>query len=132
MIMREAGAIAMPGGGLRLQPRLLTTWETLRRFDCVLGPHKTKPRPPREPGVYGFANGAFVKVGRSSNVSERFRQLQKGTPVDLVFLGLLSPKQDHEELFHERLVPWRVRDEWFRLERASLQVIAETMTELAA
>ncbi len=61
-----------------------------------------------------------VKIGKSTNVKARLRDLQTAAPDPLAILGTIPG--DREEELHARFAKVRLRGEWFRLTRDILKV----------
>jgi hypothetical protein len=55
----------------------------------------------------------MVKIGHSSTVAKRIRQLQTGHPAALLLLHALPADEDLERYCHARLAPARQSGEWF-------------------
>lgn len=62
-----------------------------------------------------------IKIGLAKDVAKRRRTLQIGQPFDLKVLHRLEVSDDAalevERAIHKRLKRYRIRGEWFRLER---------------
>lgn len=73
---------------------------------------------PAEPHVYFIATAdqRFVKIGWSTNVEERWRQIQGVHPEPLVLVGVLPGAPRLEAEWHWRFPYLRTIGEWFRLE----------------
>ena len=69
--------------------------------------------PPRDPGVYLFRCGDFVKIGRAANIFERFCAIQSANPHRLEYRGRLSLYPDEERAWHRVFRASRHRGEWF-------------------
>ena len=74
-------------------------------------------------GVYAIKAGDFVKIGKTENVNDRLKQIQTGSPIQLEFLGMLSPNPADESSFHNRFKHLHVRGEWFQSDPEILQAI---------
>lgn len=70
------------------------------------------------PKVYFIeAVGAgLVKIGTSTNVTQRLAQLQSGFPYELKLLRVLPGYLEEERFFHDLFAEYRVRAEWFESE----------------
>lgn len=82
-------------------------------------------------GVYaiGAVELGLIKIGKAQSIEGRFRYLQRASPARLELLGVLSLDQHDEGMFHDQ---WRrlcVRGEWFRVNIALRQWIAEKQLE---
>lgn len=63
-----------------------------------------------------------VKVGRTSNLSQRLESLRTGSPVRLYILGFFEvPTVEHairiENALHREFIPYHSHGEWFKLNR---------------
>jgi hypothetical protein len=70
------------------------------------------------PRVYFIeAVGAgLVKIGTSTNVTQRLAQLQSGFPYELKLLRVLPGYLEEERFFHDLFTEFRMRAEWFESE----------------
>lgn len=80
--------------------------------------------------VYLIASGRdIIKVGMAKDVGKRVRALQTGGPFEMQIIHKIEVAADHvaalEKLIHKRLKRYRLRGEWFRLERATAIRISE-------
>ncbi len=67
-------------------------------------------------GVYVFGFDEFVKIGYSTNIARRHRELEDGTPEDLIaYLFLPGANHGHESRLHKHFAAERRRGEWFRM-----------------
>lgn len=73
-----------------------------------------KPAPCRA-GVYMFACGEYVKIGRAADIARRFAEILAVNPY-VEFVGLLSFDPDDEGEWHIRFAEHRHQGEWFRAE----------------
>lgn len=76
------------------------------------------PIPPGElpfgPQVYCIVSAdEYVKIGRTTNVLQRFRNLQCGNPHKLRLYSAVAGDAKVETWLHEKLRAFRVRGEWF-------------------
>ena len=73
----------------------------------------------RVSGVYIVSFGIYAKIGWSTRIGARLREIEDGTPEQLnlhrVFVG-----DDHkyERRLHAQFSEFRIRNEWFRFEGA--------------
>lgn len=72
---------------------------------------------------------ALVKVGKSTDVTRRFRQLGATSPVGLVFHDLLAPR---EAWVHQRIAHTRSHGEWFVADQAIPLIRPWSLTRYAA
>tara|TARA_R100001086_G_C11814309_1_gene252414 strand:+ start:42 stop:422 length:381 start_codon:yes stop_codon:yes gene_type:complete len=89
-----------------------------RDIDCRLGLFDFIPIPagklPLRPHVYCIvAEDEFVKIGRTTNVLQRLRNLQCGNPHELRLFCAVVGGAEVEAYLHERLKRFRYRGEWF-------------------
>lgn len=66
--------------------------------------------------TYVIRCGAFVKIGATSDVRSRLRQLEAVNPFELTVVAVLAGGQTVERKLHKRFCDLRHRDEWFREE----------------
>lgn len=83
--------------------------------------------------VYLIAAGRnIIKVGMAKDVGKRARALQIGGPFEMQIIHKIEIAAEHaqglEKLIHQRLKRYRMRGEWFRIERP----MAISMAERAA
>lgn len=57
----------------------------------------------------------LVKIGFTTGLMRRFKDLDQGSPVPLVLLGHIDGPVEREKEMHVRFRLYRVRNEWFRL-----------------
>lgn len=65
-----------------------------------------------DPDAKGYAP---VKIGFTTDVGQRMRQLQTASPEPLTLLDVVVGTQAIEAFFHRELAPRRIRGEWFKL-----------------
>ena len=65
--------------------------------------------------LYFIRCGDAVKIGRTTNIVERLRNMQVNSPHEIDCLLLLRGQGKHEAACHKRFAAYRVRGEWFRL-----------------
>ncbi len=67
-------------------------------------------------GVYFFyaESIGMMKIGVSSNIARRFRELRRSCPVDLVVYQVIEGDARVEFHCHNALAEFRERGEWFR------------------
>jgi integrase len=93
----------------------------------------TDPRLPVVPvgraGIYIISSGGFFKVGKTTNLEHRMRDLADGSPLPIRFHHLelmpdIQVAHQAEQLAHQMLVDHRQAGEWFAcsLEAATLAV----------
>lgn len=56
----------------------------------------------------------LIKIGYTSDLTERLRKLAPGCPAPLRLLGTVPGGLEIERHYHERLAAYRSRGEWFR------------------
>jgi len=64
-----------------------------------------------------------IKIGRSTSISKRLRNLQTGNSVPLKLLGWIesrTPDGELEKSLHGQFAPSRLRGEWFEIEPADV------------
>jgi DNA-binding XRE family transcriptional regulator len=75
-----------------------------------------------------FAKGSItglVKIGRAANVKRRLRQLQHGSPDELILLGVAPDSIFPEGEMHKKFSQERLHGEWFTPSPRLMQFIAE-------
>lgn len=89
--------------------------------------------PPTTSGVYVVLAGAFIKIGRASNIADRIRSLQTSQPLKLKLIAIASTNPLDEKRFHAQLSRSRARarSEWFQLDAQTLQFLTD-LNEAAA
>jgi hypothetical protein len=65
-------------------------------------------------GVYFAGFAEYVKIGWSTNVNARLRELQTGAPERLRLYTVLPGIRDKEKDTHRRFAHLRLQGEWFR------------------
>lgn len=70
-------------------------------------------------------DSGFIKIGRSLNPELRLKQLEAGSPNQLVILGKVSGGSELEAELHKRFSAHRERGEWFRATRELRDFIKE-------
>lgn len=75
--------------------------------------------------VVYFIEGAeeCVRIGISADLHLRYKNLQAGSPKELVFLKIVPGDQRLEELIHALLYSTLVHGSWYRKSAAMLQLI---------
>ena len=65
--------------------------------------------------VYVVKSGDYLKIGRSSNIRERFKQLRTMTPLGLDNKAYIKieNKDINEDVLHKKFSKYRVNGEWF-------------------
>lgn len=66
--------------------------------------------------VYAIASDNAVKIGWSSNPTERLRGLRTASPGRLSLVGQIEATKARESELHRQFSPWRIVGEWFRME----------------
>ena len=61
------------------------------------------------------ADRRYVKIGYTTNMTRRLRDVQVGNPEPLELLGTLDGTKDDEKRLHHDWRRLRVEGEWFRL-----------------
>lgn len=75
--------------------------------------------------VYVVKSGKFVKIGFSTNMKERLRDLQKGSATKLRVLASFPGTYSSERALHKRFRDHKSHAEWFRIEGALAEWIKE-------
>lgn len=57
----------------------------------------------------------LVKIGFTSNIQRRFRELQTASPYPLLLLGLMPGSKEVEKQIHGTFEHLRQKREWFKL-----------------
>ena len=72
-----------------------------------------------------LAENGLVKIGKTCNVAERFRQIDGISPINLRLLFVIESEKagDIEQALHERYSDFRVKGEWFSLDAATIERI---------
>jgi hypothetical protein len=98
----------------------------------LLGFHLRKNRPEntsrRGIGVVYFVGGdqvGMVKIGRSFSAEGRLQDLQIGSPVRLRIMATLPGGRHRERELHREFSAYHSHGEWFRLEGALREFIAD-------
>lgn len=55
----------------------------------------------------------FIKIGYTTNVKHRFKNLKAGSPVELEMIGYIYGSKKVEESLHKRFKRYRKHGEWF-------------------
>ena len=71
--------------------------------------------------------GGVVKIGTSTNVAQRFAQLQSGFPYELKLLRVLPGYMEEERFFHDLFAEYRVRAEWFESEIVKAWIASDSL-----
>lgn len=82
------------------------------------------------PFVYLIASGRnIIKVGKAGDVRKRVRGLQTASPFEMQVFHTIEVSTQNvgalEKLIHKRLKRYRLRGEWFRIERQTAIDIAQ-------
>lgn len=71
----------------------------------------------------------IIKVGMAKDVGKRARALQTAGPFEMRIIHKIEIAAEHalalEKAIHKRLKPYRMRGEWFRIERSKAISMAE-------
>lgn len=85
-------------------------------------------------GVYFIAGADLTKIGRSSQIDKRMRDLQAMSPVPLELVMTISsdrfPSLVVETWLHEAFAEWRKHGEWFSLPPHWEEIVAATLDEI--
>lgn len=81
--------------------------------------------PLQGPYVYFVAGHGVVKIGFSSMIAERMRQLTTSSHTRLRFLAAVPGNENVERAYHSRFADDRKKGEWFRLSGAVRAAIHE-------
>ena len=69
-----------------------------------------------------------IKIGfTTKHPKERLKQLQTGSPTELVLLGWFPANQRQERVLHEKLAEHRLTGEWFTLEAAEAEAFRSSL-----
>lgn len=84
-------------------------------------------RDTRPVNVYIIQAGEMVKIGKAVNVEKRLRSLQTASPVVLHLVRAIESDDGNrlELELHRRFAKYRENGEWFRLEGALSEWVAE-------
>jgi len=74
--------------------------------------------------VVGHETSGLVKIGKSTNVAERFAALCMGSPVELSLLFCFAG--DYERKLHSAFRKYRLHGEWF--DRVIVHQLAQVMS----
>jgi hypothetical protein len=114
----EAAKSEMPSVvlAMRLAERAGQDFRALLDRACELDRiiENTKPRPSSV--VYFVAFGSRVKIGRTTDLDARLKQLQRMNPRKLRLLGYVAGAAAEEAEIHRRFAHLRKHGEWFRLD----------------
>lgn len=75
--------------------------------------------------VYFVRGGDWVKIGRSTDVIARVRDLQTTSPLDLRIAVIVHGDNRLESRLHRRFASLHIRGEWFRCEPPLSSLIEE-------
>jgi uncharacterized protein YozE (UPF0346 family) len=64
--------------------------------------------------TYLISNGSAVKIGHTTDVQRRLRQLQSASPVPLRVIGILDGVEPERRL-HQEYASYRMNGEWFAI-----------------
>jgi len=68
-------------------------------------------------------NGGLIKIGYSSHINRRLREIQRTSPVKLRVLATISGRADIETEIHHKFRDERKHGEWFNPSQELLQYI---------
>src|ERR1035437_6515754 len=71
------------------------------------------------------ARSQMVKIGKTTNVSNRLCNLRTFSPEPLVLLGLMAGGIEEERALHKRFKPFRKHGEWFDIKGEVAQFLKE-------
>jgi len=81
--------------------------------------------------LYFIRSNNHVKIGISSNVSERIEELQRGNPIKLEILGVIKNSSfKKEEEIHNKFINLRTVGEWFKYENSIAEYINKNSSKL--
>jgi hypothetical protein len=107
---------------------MLQTSESLASNHC-LGDLPAMPNgsTPTYEFVYAIqaVNLKTIKIGFSTDVSQRLRALQTGSPDELKIIGCWLGTQDEEGKIHSKMAQWLVHGEWFLPAADLIELIAK-------
>lgn len=63
--------------------------------------------------VYFISDGNFVKIGKTSNIKQRFRDIQVANPKKLTLLHVV---EGNENILQSLFTKYHERGEWYRIE----------------
>lgn len=100
---------------------------TLFRVFGGRGLRKDAKRPDRQSWVYFVRQGASkrVKIGRAVNVDKRMNKLRHPLLGALKLMAKVPGGDVEEKALHKRFAEYRINGEWFRLEGALAEYVAE-------
>lgn len=121
-VFTEAEAISAERTILRAAGRKVNN-KTAAKFAVVLNGHADKPKP--ENGyLYIIESGGYHKIGQTTNISLRLKQITKTVaPFDaklVLAVEIRGGAKDCEWHFHSRYADYCVKGEWFDLTRDQL------------
>ena len=113
----KAGLLPHRALGRRLlfSRALVTEWRSQGKLEEAHRAFAGPARPLSDYHLYAIVgmHTRRVKIGRATNVASRLRDLQAGSPDDLVVIGWASNLGEYESWIHRALRAERVRGEWF-------------------
>lgn len=69
--------------------------------------------------IYFISCGdSLVKIGKATNVANRFHSLQTGSPHELKLLAAIRTEEREEKKLHEHFKEQKERGEWFRVDES--------------
>lgn len=76
-------------------------------------PKSARPKPTGH--VYFLRAGNTVKIGFSTNLSERLRNIRTGCPEKVRLVKVVAGTMKTERMYHDRYAEYRLDGEWFDL-----------------
>ena len=83
--------------------------------------------------IYFISDGnGFIKIGRSTNVNQRIKQMQTGNAHKLILLSQFKTQNDKEmeQRIHDKYAKFRYRGEWFSIDGIDKFWIGEVKIQL--
>lgn len=85
--------------------------------------YKSESEPPPSVVYFIQAAGGPIKIGVTTDINQRLRELQVANPLPLVTLGTIPGTQALERELHLKLTQHRIRGEWFKPDDEVLAVL---------
>jgi hypothetical protein len=73
--------------------------------------------------IYAITNGTDIKIGYSSNVKRRLKQLNTGSSINLYVLCTFKGGRELESEIHSMFKKIRYNGEWFRADKELLEYL---------
>ena len=73
--------------------------------------------------IYAITNGTDIKIGYSSNVKRRLKQLNTGSSINLYVLCTFKGGRELESEIHSMFKKIRYNGEWFKADKELLEYL---------